>query len=63
MVNDSPTEMLLAEKLDKLISLLQDLIVLEGAKAGIKKEQLRKLLGIDMNRVTRIWKHIKPPNK
>jgi hypothetical protein len=63
MANNYRPDVLLAEKLDKVISLLQNSILLEGAKAGIKKEQLRKLLGIDMNRITRAWKYIRPPKK
>lgn len=49
------------EKLDVIIGLLQDLFILEGVKAGIKKEEVRRILRIDKRRVTRISKHILKP--
>ncbi len=49
----------LVSKMDEVIRLLQDMFVLDGAKAGMKKEEIRKLLAIDKRRVTRISKLIK----
>lgn len=49
------------ENLNVVIALLQDLFILEGVKAGIKKEEVRRILRIDKHRVTRISKHISKP--
>lgn len=59
MPKNSTSQDPLEQKLDKIIYLLQDLIILEGAKAGMKKEVIRKFLEIDRNRITKIWKQIK----
>jgi len=48
----------LSNKLDVVIRLLEDLFILESTKAGMKKEDLRKILAIDKNRIGRISKHI-----
>lgn len=53
------TEEKLLGKLDTVIQLLQDLFILDAARAGLEKPAVRSLLGIDMNRVTRLWQHIK----
>lgn len=42
---------------------VQDLLILEGAKAGIGKGEVRKIVGVADARVTRIWKHLKMPSK
>lgn len=47
------------ERLDLVIRLLQDLLIMEGVKAGINKEELRKILAIDKLRIFRISKQIK----
>jgi hypothetical protein len=38
---------------------LEDLFILEASKAGIKQQEIRALLGIEMARVTRIARHVK----
>ncbi len=48
------------QKLEEVNTILQNLLILECALAGIKKAEARKIVGCDMNRVTKIWKHIKP---
>ncbi len=47
------------EKLDRIIDLLQDLLVVQGRRAGLGREDLRKVVKIDAKRVSRITKHIK----
>jgi hypothetical protein len=46
----------LLRRLDKIIRLLQDLIILEGIKMNANKDALRKHLEIDKRRVNRISK-------
>lgn len=50
------------DRLDLIIRLLQDLLIMEGVRAGINKEELRKILAIDKLRVVRISKQIKVPS-
>ena len=46
------------QKLDVLITLLQDLFIVEATRSGIGPTEIRKVLGIAMGRVARISKHI-----
>jgi hypothetical protein len=45
--------------LEDLHARLEDLFILEASRAGIKQQEIRAILGIDMARVTRIAKHVK----
>jgi len=49
---------IIQQKLDVLITILQDLFIVEAARSGISPTEIRKLLGIAMGRVARISKHI-----
>ena len=40
-------------------ALLQDLIIIQLGLAGLTQHQVRAIVGVDMNRVTRILKHLK----
>ena len=44
--------------LEKIKTLLEDLFILQASLAGMKKEPLRDVLGIDKNRIGRIAKHV-----
>lgn len=46
--------------LHEIRTLLEDLLIIEGARAGISKSEIRKIAGVANARVTRIWKHIQP---
>ncbi|MGH6804497.1 MAG: hypothetical protein ACREC3_14195 [Methyloceanibacter sp.] len=45
-------------KLDRAIYLLETLVLIEGKRAGIGKEQLRAILRIDSKRVSGVTKHM-----
>jgi len=45
-------------KLDRIITLLEDLFILEASHMGMKKEPLREILRIDKKRIGRIAKHV-----
>lgn len=47
-------------RLDIITELLENLFILEASKSNIKKQEIRKILGIAMKRVNRISKLIKP---
>lgn len=53
--NDANADRLF-RKLDEVKLLLQDLLIVEGIKAGVQKQALRKVIGVNMNRVTRFSK-------
>lgn len=53
----NPTE----AKLDAIHDTLKDLVILACARSGQTRDQARVVAGVDNNRVTRIWKHMKRP--
>jgi hypothetical protein len=44
-------------------SLLTDLLITQLAASGVQQQAIRQVLGCDMNRVSRIAKHIKAARK
>lgn len=46
-----------------ILSTLQDLLIFQMASAGVPQTQIRKAVGLDMNRVNRIAKLAKKPKK
>jgi len=44
---------------EKIISLLQDLLITSLGKAGVPQLEIRQILGVDIVRVNRIVKHLK----
>jgi hypothetical protein len=55
LVKHNPIE----EKLDAILSVMQDLLILEGAKAGIRRDDLRRIVAVDSNRISRVMKHVR----
>jgi hypothetical protein len=51
------------EKINKIIDLLQNIFILEAKKSGLKSEDVRMILGVDNNKVFRIWKLFKQEKK
>ena len=47
------------KKVDPAVDLLQDLLITELAKAGVPQPKIRKILGCDMWRVSRIARFFK----
>ena len=43
----------------KVEELLQDLMIVQLALAGVSGHEIRKVAGVDMNRVTKILKAVK----
>ena len=46
-------------KLDAIHDTMKDLVILTCARAGLTMSQARAITGLDNNRVSRIWKHVK----
>jgi hypothetical protein len=45
--------------LTRILSVLQDLLIIEAANAGLGKAQVREVVGVADARVSRIWRHLK----
>lgn len=59
-MRELPTaEDMMLRRLDRIITLLEDLFILEGCRTGARKEPLREILRIDKRRIGRIAKHVK----
>jgi hypothetical protein len=48
---------------DDVPSLLTDLLITQLSVAGVQQQTIRQILGCDINRVSRITKHIKAARK
>ncbi len=48
---------------EKIEALLQDLMIIQLGLAGLSQHQIRKIIGVDMHRVSRIVKHLKKISK
>ncbi len=57
-MNKSTEGKAISERLDRMIQLLEDLFILQGSLAQMKRKELRSVVGLDMKRVSRISKHI-----
>jgi hypothetical protein len=42
---------------------LGDLFILEASRAGIKHQEIRAILGIDISRVTKVARHVKTKDR
>ncbi len=50
-------------KLDAIHETMKDLMILACARAGLTMSQARAVTGLDNNRVSRLWKHVKRTEK
>jgi hypothetical protein len=48
-----------AQTLEAILVVLQDLLILEGARSGIRRDDLRRILAVDSWRISRIMRHVK----
>ena len=58
MVRSSRNTDATLKTLTEIRTLLEDLLIIEGARAGIGKDEIREIVGVASARVTRIWKNI-----
>jgi hypothetical protein len=47
------------QKLDAILNVLQDLLILEASKTGIKRDDLRKIMAVDTHRISRVTKYVR----
>ncbi len=50
-------------KANDLLGVMTDLLITQLSVAGVQQQTIRQILGCDINRVSRITKHIKPRGK
>jgi hypothetical protein len=51
------------EELRAIRGVLQDLLILECARTRMKREDLRAIVAVNNNRISRIARHVKPVGK
>jgi len=54
----TPEQDIVADKLDRIIQLLEDIFILQASAARMKRQELRRVLGVGIGRVNRISKHL-----
>jgi hypothetical protein len=59
MRDDSSGRDPILEELHSIRGTLQDLMILECARTGMKREDLRRIVPVDKSRISRIMKHVK----
>jgi len=50
-------------KANDLLGVMTDLLITQLSVAGVQQQTIRQILGCDINRVSRITKHIKAARK
>ena len=53
----------LGQEIAAIRTLLENLLIIQAANAGITKDEVRRIVGVDANRVTSLWKHLKLPHQ
>ena len=47
------------ERLDEINTVLQNILILAGAKSGMSKAEVRSLVGVGDRRVSDVWRKIR----
>lgn len=50
------------DTLNSILSVLQDLLIIQAKQAGMKKAQVRNMLGVANDRVSETWRLISGPS-
>ena len=46
------------ERLDSILEVLQSVLILEGARAGMTRAKVREMVGVGDARVGEVWRHL-----
>lgn len=46
------------QRLDAILNVMQNVLILEGARAGMSKAEVRHMVGVGDARVSRVWRHL-----
>jgi hypothetical protein len=60
-MKESPETEAICRRLNRMIQVLENIFILQASIAQMNRKKLRAVVGIDMKRINRISKHIKPP--
>ncbi len=47
------------QRLDAVLNVMQNVLIIEGARAGMSKAEVRKMVGVGDARVSGVWRHLK----
>ncbi len=61
MNNNDVNNQKVLKKIDIIISLLENILILQSSKMGINKQEIRRIAGVAMNKVTDVTKSLKNP--
>ena len=50
------------QKLDEVLAVLKDLLIFECARTGMTRPELRAIVAVDNNRISKIARHVRPTN-
>lgn len=51
------------DRLTEILTVVQDMLIIQAANAGMGKPQVRKILGVADARVSRVWRHLRKASK
>jgi hypothetical protein len=57
----SPEVQAISGQLDRIIEILENIFILQASITQMNRKKLRAVVGVDMQRISRISKHVKPP--
>ncbi len=63
MAGDAKRADPIIEELQGIRAVLQDLLIIECARTGMSREDLRAIVAVNNNRISRIARHVKPAGK
>ncbi len=49
------------ERLDRIVELLENLVMLEGRRYGLARDEVRSILSVDAKRVSKVTKNVVVP--
>lgn len=58
MSTENNNQDIIVEELQEIKGLLQDILLIQGARAGLTKAKVREMLGVASSRVSSVWQHL-----
>jgi hypothetical protein len=55
------TRDVVVERLDRIIELLENVLMLQGRRYGLSRDQVRGIVSLDAKRVSRVTQHVTLP--
>jgi hypothetical protein len=46
------------QRLDAILDVMQNVLIIEGARAGMSKAEVREMVGVGDARVSGVWRHL-----